>query len=129
MNQNLNLIERLKELEPKHAINTAICTLTDPNEMKQFYQNCIKTIAKIKEIPEYRECVEYRVQFGIKPIYELGPKEVTNQFIGYVLSAFNEKIIERWKSVIPDIVCPTEWYRTFDWLFNHDLGFRKDMNF
>ncbi|MBI4983196.1 hypothetical protein HZC32_00945 [Candidatus Woesearchaeota archaeon] len=110
-------------------MNTAIYTLTDPDEMKQFYQECIKTIAKIKEIPEYRECIECRVQFGVKPIHQMDAREVTNQFIGYILSAFNDETINRWKKVIPEIVCPTQWYRTFDWLFTHDLGFREDMIF
>jgi hypothetical protein len=130
MSGNLNLVERMKELEPKkHAINTAICALTNPDEIKQFYQDCIKTIAKIKEIPEYCECIEYRVQFGVKPIHQMDTREVTNQFVGYILSAFDDETINRWKKVIPEIVCPTQWYKTFDWLFTHDLGFRKDINF
>jgi len=130
MSDKPNLVERMKEIAPKrHAINTAICTLTSSDEIKQFYKDCIDKLDQIKEIPEYKRCVEYRARFGIKPIHLLDPNKVANQFIGYVLSAFDETTIDRWRKVIPELVCPTDWYRTFDWLFVHNLGFRKDMNF
>ncbi len=87
----MSLIEKLKEEEPKQDILcTAMQSLTNPKDIKQFYQ----------------EYVAHLKQNGDSEYVRKNPESVANGNIGFAVADFDEKTADRWMKVIPSASHP-----------------------
>lgn len=87
----MSLIKKLKETKPRrNVVFTAVETLTDPTEIKQFYQ-------------EYVECLR---QHGDSEKVRADPEAVAKNNIGYIVGYYNKETADRWISAIPGVIHP-----------------------
>jgi len=87
----MSLMEKLQEAKPdRNVVFTAVERLTDPTEMKQFYQ----------------EYVAYLRQHGDSEKVRANPESVANENIGYIVGYYDRETAERWMNTIPSVSHP-----------------------
>lgn len=88
----MGLIEKLKEEKPgRNYVFTAIETLTDPQEIKQFYSEYIVELKKETKAP-------------CDPKDD--PKTVANSNIGYIVGYYDKATADRWMKTLSDVSHP-----------------------
>jgi len=87
----MSLLKKLEKTNPKrNVVFTAVETLTDPTEMKQFYN----------------EYVTYLRENGDSEKVRQDPESVANSNIGYIVGYYDSETAERWMSNIPPVSHP-----------------------
>ena len=87
----MNLLERFEKAEPgRNPVFTAVETLRDPTEMRQFYQ----------------EYVGYLRQHGDTENVRANPEAVANSNIGYIVGYYDKKTADIWFEALPDVSHP-----------------------
>lgn len=87
----MNLLQKLREAQPKKSvIFTALETLKDSLEIRQFYQ----------------EYSEYLKRYGNSKRVRVNSVAVANSNIGYAIGYYDESTADRWFGVLPDISHP-----------------------
>ena len=87
----MSLIEKLKEAKPgQNVVFTAVETLKDPKEIKQFYSEYIDCLKKCGDSEEVRT----------------NPEAVANRSIGYILGYYDKETVDRWMNILPGVSHP-----------------------
>jgi len=95
MENKTSLIEKLKSERPcRDFVFTAVRTLTNPDEIRQFY----------------KEYTEWLRQGNLTE----DPKDLCRKNLGYILGYVDQKVADLWKETIPEIRHPiSEGYVPF----------------
>ena len=87
----MNLMEKLKRAEPEYnVVFTAVKKLTDPTEMKQFYQEYVAHLRQNDSSAEVRA----------------NPESVANRNIGYIVGYYDKETADRWMNTISSVSHP-----------------------
>ena len=87
----MSLIQKLEEAKPKrNVVFTAVETLTDPKQMRQFYD----------------EYVAHLKQHGDSDQVRQNPESVANSNIGYIVGYYDKETADRWMQAIPSVSHP-----------------------
>ena len=87
----MSLMEKLQEAKSdRNVVFTAVEQLTDPTEMKQFYQ----------------EYVAHLRQNGDSAEVRANPESVANSNIGYIVGYYDKETADRWMNTIPSVSHP-----------------------
>ena len=87
----MSLLEKLEKTNPKrNVVFTAVETLTDPTEMKQFYSEYVAHLKENGDSEEVRQ----------------DPESVANSNIGYIVRYYNRETADRWMNTIPSVSHP-----------------------
>ena len=87
----MSLLQKLEKAKPgRNVVFTAVENLTDPTQMRQFYN----------------EYVGYLRQHGNSEQIRQNPESVANNNIGYIVGYYDKETADRWMKAIPSVSHP-----------------------
>ena len=101
----MSLIEKLEQKAPKRNwVYTAVETLEEPRDIKQFYQ----------------EYICYLKHNGTSSEIKENAIDIANRNIGYILGYYGGEIVGRWMAVLPKVYHPI-FGRSFSGISEEDV--------
>lgn len=98
-----NLYQKMQELAPgKNPIFTAVSNLTNPDEMKAFFRDCVDDYRKNGETEDIRNNAESLVKYNI----------------GYIVGYYDKQTADRWMNTLEGISHP---------IFGKNVPFGKNL--